>query len=571
MSEAAVKSPSRVRALAVAVIFVLTASVLFARAFDLQVFKHPFFAATAAREHLHTLALPAHRGMILDRRGQPLAISTPVAAVWANPRVVLGNHVSLAPVAKLLGLDPGEVARDLKAHADRQFLYLARGLPPAKAREALALGVRGVHIQRDFHRYYPAGPVAAQVVGFTNIDDQGQYGLESEYNRWLDGKPGAMRVITSANGLPVESDRVISRPRPGKDLTTSLDMRIQYLAYRTLKHAVEKQHAASGSIVVLNVKTGGVLAMSSQPDYNPNVRSDLEASRYRNRAVTDLFEPGSSFKPFIIAAALDSGKWTPESTVATGNGTFTIGGYTVHDDEKLGTITVTELLEKSSNVGAAKVALSLPPGYLYRILSGFGFGAPAASGFPGATDGRMPFYGTWRPVEQAAISRGYGVSVTALELAEGYLAIADGGVARPATFIKREQPIAGRRVIPAHVAAELRYMLTTVVSPEGTGTLAAIPNYRVAGKTGTAHLYRNGSYSRYRYNSVFAGMAPAADPKLVCVVVLRAASDGQYFGGQVAAPVFRKVMSGALRLRDIAPDRVPIIAGTAKPAKGGAS
>lgn len=556
----------------VAVFFLLVAGALFARAVDLQVFKHTFFVSTAARQHLRTVKLPAHRGMILDRNGQPLAISTPLVAVWVNPSVIAGSHVSLAPVAKQLDLDPEVLARDVRAHAKGAFLYVKRALPPAKGRKVMALGIPGVHLKREYHRYYPAGAVAAQVIGFTNIDDQGQYGLELEYNQWLDGKDGAMQVVTSATGRPVESDRIIARPQPGKDLVTSLDMRIQFLAYRALKHAVDKQDASSGSIVVLDVRTGGVLAMTNQPGYNPNVRSELKASLYRNRAVTDLFEPGSSFKPFIVAAALTSGKWTPQSKVNTGNGTFTIGGYTVHDDYQLGVITVTELLEKSSNVGAAKVALSLPSDYLYRILSGFGFGQPDASGFPGAADGKMPFYGSWQPVEQAAISRGYGVSVTALELAEGYMAIADGGVARPATFLERDHAPPGVRVVPAQVASELRRMLTTVVTPEGTGTLAQIDNYTVAGKTGTAHLYIDGEYSPRLYNSVFVGMAPARDPRLVVAVVIRAASNGKYFGGQVAAPVFRQVMSASLRLLDIPPRRpVQALADADKTGNGGSS
>jgi cell division protein FtsI (penicillin-binding protein 3) len=555
----------------VAVIFLLAAGALFARALDLQVFQHGFFANTAQRQHLHTVKLPAHRGMILGRNGQPLAISTPLDAVWVNPRVIAGNHISLVPVARALGLNPAALDRKVAAHPTRQFMYVKRALPPAKAKKVLALGIDGVHLKDEYHRYYPAGPVAAHVIGFTNVDDQGQYGLEKEYNKWLNGQAGAMRVVTSATGRPVESERVLAEPQPGKNLTTSLDMRIQYLAYRALKRAVHKQAAASGSVVVLDARTGGVLAMTSQPDYNPNVRSDLKASLYRNRAVTDLFEPGSSFKPFIIAAALMSGKWTPMSKIDTGNGTFTIGGYTVHDDVRLGEINVTELLEKSSNVGAAKVALSLDSDYLYRVLTGFGFGRPATSGFPGAADGRMPFYGNWHPVEQAAISRGYGVSVTALGLAEGYMAIADGGVARPATFLKHDKPHSGVRVIPAKVAAELRRMLTTVVSEGGTGQRAQIANYQVAGKTGTAHLYMNGGYSKRLYNSVFVGMVPAGKPRLVVAVVLRAASNGQYFGGQVAAPVFREVMSSALRLLDIPPQPMQVLAEKGGTDKGGSA
>lgn len=565
------KVPSSVRILAVGAAFAVAAVVLVARAADLQILRHPFLAGQAARQQLRTIELPAHRGMILDRNGQPLAISTPVDAVWVNPRVVAGQGESLTPLAKALGLDPVRVARRIRRNAGRQFLYLARGLPPAKGRRILALGLDGVHTKREYRRYYPAGPVAAQVVGFTNVDDRGQYGLELEYDHWLDGKPGAMRVVTSARGRPVEDDEVIAEPQPGHDLVTSIDMRIQYLAYEALARAVASQDATSGSIVVLDAHTGEVLAMANQPSYNPNLRSDLKASLYRNRAVTDLFEPGSAFKPFIIAAALMSGRWQPDSTVATGNGTLTVGGYTIHDDTALGTITLTQLLQKSSNVGAAKVALSLPSDYLYRVLAGFGFGGPAAGGFPGATDGQMPFYGRWHPVEQAAISRGYGVSVTALELAQGYLAIADGGVAKPVSFLKGDDSASGVRVIPQPVAAELRRMLTTVVSDDGTGYLAQIPNYQVAGKTGTARLYKNGGYSDDLYNSVFAGMAPALNPRLVAVVMVRGASHGHYFGGLVAAPVFRQVMAGALRLLDVAPDSGTVLARVSPAGGGGAS
>ncbi len=554
------KLTARMRLLSVAAFFVLAAGALAARAFDLQVVRHPFLADQATQQHLRTIELPAHRGMILDRNGQPLAISTPVYAIWVNPRVVIGRNVDLAPVAKALHLDPAEVARRVRANAGRAFLYLARDVVPGKAKAIVAGHLPGVHDKREYRRYYPAGPVAAQVVGFTNIDDIGQTGLELEYNHWLEGKPGAMRVVTSANGRPVESDEVIRHPQPGHNLVTTLDMRIQYLAYESLARMVAKQGASSGSAIVLDAHTGGILAMVNRPSCNPNVRADLKPDLCRNRAVTDLFEPGSSFKPFIIAAALDSGKWTPDSTVKTGDGVWEIGGYVLHDDEPLGTITLTRLLQKSSNIGAAKVALSLPSDYLYRVLTGFGFGRPASSGFPGAAGSRMPYYGRWRPVEQAAISRGYGVSVTALQLAEGYLAIADNGIYRPAVFIKRKDRTAGVRVVPASVAKTLRNMLTTVVSNDGTGFRAQIPNYRVAGKTGTARLYEDGGYSHHLYNSVFAGMAPAADPKLVVVVYLRAASHGEIFASQVAAPVFKRIMSASLRLMDIAPDTGTVLA-----------
>lgn len=562
---------SRRRVIAVGAIFALAAGLLLTRAVDLQVLKRSFLSDRAARQQLRTIELPAHRGMILDRRGQPLAISTPVDAIWINPKIVKASGESLTPLARALDMNAVGLERNVATHANRSFLYLARGLPPAAATRILALGLTGVHDKREYRRYYPAGPVAAQLVGFTNIDDRGQYGLELEYEHWLQGRPGSMRVVTSADGKPIEDDEVVSEPHPGHDLVTSIDMRIQYLAYEALSQAVASQQAVSGSVVVVDAKTGGVLAVANQPSYNPNVRSDLKASLYRNRAITDLFEPGSAFKPFVIAAALASGRWTPESTVDTGNGTWTVGGYTIHDDVSLGTIDLTTLLEKSSNVGAAKVALSLPSDYLYRILSGFGFGRAAGGGFPGAAQGRLAYYGEWHPVEQAAISRGYGVSVTALELAQAYLALADNGVFRPVSFVKNSPEPNGVRVVPPRIAAEVREMLTTVVSDQGTGYRAQIPNYRVAGKTGTARLYHDGAYQDDRYNSVFVGMAPAADPKLVAVVVIRGASQGRYFGGQIAAPVFKQVMSGALRLLDIAPDAGTVLAAADKSDRGGSA
>ncbi len=558
------------RAVVAGVLFSLIALMLVLRAVDLQVIKQSFFAGRAAHQQLRTIRLPAHRGMILDRRGQPIAISTPVDSVWANPRVILGQKVNLAPLARMLGEAPERLAQRVKGFPKREFLYIARGLPPARAQSILGLELPGVHVQREYRRYYPAGPVAASVVGFTNIDDRGQYGLELEYNHWLEGKPGAMRVVTSATGTPVEDDELIAAPRPGRNLVTSLDMRIQYLAHQALAGKVAALGASWGAAIVIDVKTGGILAMANVPSYNPNVRSDLKASLYRNRAVADLFEPGSVFKPFVIAAALATGRWRPESWVNTGDGTLDIGGYRIRDDRALGRISLTTLLEKSSNVGAAKVALSLNPEYLYRVLSGFGFGSLAAGGFPGTVPGRLEFYGRWVPAQQAAISRGYGVSVTALELAQGYLAIADGGIFRPVGFLKRKRSDSGVRVISSRVAAELRRMLTTVVSDRGTGFLAEVPNYRVAGKTGTARLYsvRLGGYVPGRYTSVFAGMAPARHPRLVVVVVIQDASHQVSFGGRnliafgglAAAPVFQQIMAGTLRLLNIAPDPGTVLA-----------
>lgn len=552
-------------------LFSIFAITLIVRAVELQIYRRPFLDGRAADQQLRTISMPAHRGMILDRRGQPIAISTPVDSIWVDPKMVIGNDVNLRPLSQKLGVRYRTLRSELEQDAQGQFLYVARNLPPSDARAILKLRLAGVHASRAYRRYYPSGPVAAPIVGFTNINDRGQYGLELEYNRWLRGSAGAMRVVTSAHGVPVESSELIRAPHPGHNLVTSLDMRIQYLAYAALLHEVRKLGASWGAAVVLDVRTGGILAMASVPSYNPNVMSDRVARLYKNRAVANLFEPGSTFKPFVIAAALATGKWNPHSMINTGNGTLDIGGYLIQDDQELGRITLTTLLEKSSNVGAAKVALSLNSQYLYRVLTGFGFGTLAGGGFPGAQAGRLEFYGHWVPSHQAAISRGYGVSVTALGLARGFMAIADGGIFRPVSFLKRKYPEPGVRVVSRRVAAQLRQMLTTVVSGEGTGFLAEVPNYEVAGKTGTSRLYsaRVGGYIPGRYNSVFAGMAPARHPRLVVAVVIQNADhrikfDGHKllaFGGLAAAPVFQKIMSASLRLLDIAPDESSVLAG----------
>lgn len=549
------------RSATVMLFFGATALVLVGRSIYLQVLDKQFLLDQGAERHLRVEQISAHRGMILDRNGVPLAVSTPVDSIWVNPQELAPASGRVPELAKALEIDPADIRTLLQANAGKEFVYLERGLDPYAAQQVLALGIPGVYTQREYRRYYPAGEVTAQVLGFTNVDDVGQEGLELAYNDWLKGVPGAERVIVDRYGKSVQDVENLRSPRPGQDLVTSLDLRIQYLAYRALKQAVQAQGAKSGSIVVMDARTGEVLAMANQPSFNPNNRDDYRGDLYRNRAVTDMFEPGSSMKPFTMVAALLSGKYVPGSVVDTSPGTYKIAGYTIHDEEDFGRINLTTIIEKSSNVGASKIALSLDPQLMWQTLSAFGFGRSTGSGFPGESGGSLPDYRIWNPARQATISYGYGIAITALQLADAYNALADDGVRCPPTFAKLDYQPQGQPVIPASVAQTLRGMLETVVSDEGTGKLADVTGYHVAGKTGTAHVAENGGYSDKNYISVFAGMAPATHPELVSVVVINEPSHGSYYGGKVSAPVFAEVMSGALRFLDVAPDDLNSLSG----------
>lgn len=544
------------RSALVLAVFLLLATALLGRAVYLQMFDEQFLQAQGKERHLRVVQIPAHRGMILDRNGQPLAVSTPVDSIWMDPQELAGAETRVPQLAHALGMPSADLRTLLRQNRDKEFVYLQRGLDPYAAKRVTALDIPGVYSQREYRRYYPAGEVASQVLGFTNVDDVGQEGLELAYNDWLQGTPGAERVIVDRYGHWVQDVESLRAPRPGKDLVSSLDLRVQYLAYRALKQAVQQQGARSGSIIVMDAKTGEVLAMANQPSFNPNNRADYAPASYRNRAVTDQFEPGSSMKPFSILAALLSGRYTPNTVVNTAPGFYKVSGYTIRDDSDYGAIDLTTVLEKSSNVGASKIALTLPSQLLWNTLSAFGFGQLSGSGFPGEVPGSLPPYRSWSQARQATISYGYGVAVTALQLADAYDIIADNGVRIPSSFVRVDAPPRGQQVIPAPVMATLRRMLETVVSNEGTGRLADVAGYRVAGKTGTAHIAQHGGYSDTDYISVFCGMAPASDPRLVTVVVIREPSRGEYYAGTVAAPVFARVMSGALRLLDIAPDNL---------------
>jgi cell division protein FtsI (penicillin-binding protein 3) len=421
----------------------------------------------------------------------------------------------------------------------------------------MSLKLPGINVQREYRRYYPASEVTGHLVGFTNIDDAGQEGLELAMNYWLEGEPGAKRVLKDRLGRSIENVESIRPPRHGKDLRTSIDLRLQYVAYRTLKAAVKTHNARSGSVVILDVKTGEVLAMVNQPTYNPNDRSQLVAARYRNRAITDIFEPGSSIKPLIVAAALESGQYRPSSVVDTAPGFVTVGAKKIEDSRNLGRISLTTILARSSNVGVTKLAMSLQPDQLWATMAQFGLGEVTSSGFPGESAGMLTHYSNWRPISQATIAYGYGISVTPLQLAQAYGAIGNNGVMQPISLFAVDDSVEGQRIVSDDTAMAVQRMLEEVVRPGGTGTKASVDGYRIAGKTGTAWKFATGGYSEDKYISIFAGLAPASDARLATVVVIDEPSGELYYGSDVAAPVFADVMSESLRLLAVAPDAMP--------------
>jgi len=534
----------------------LATVVLMWRVVDLHVFNREFLQNQGDARALRVVEVPAHRGMITDRHGEPLAISTPVESVWANPKELAAAREQWKALARVLELDPRWLEQTLAKRQEREFVYLRRHITPELAQKVMALEIPGVALQREYRRYYPAGEVFAHVVGFTNVDDAGQEGIELLHNAWLKGIPGAKRVIRDRLGRIVENVESISEPRPGQDLRLALDRRVQYLAYRELKAAVQRSQARAGSAVVLDVTTGEVLAMVNQPAYNPNNRSDLNSERLRNRTVTDVFEPGSTVKPFTVVAALESGKFRPDTPIDTGGGFLRVNSrLTVRDVHNYGRIDVSRVIQKSSNVGAATMALAIKPQQLWDVFHRLGLGSMTSSAFPGEASGLLTDYVRWRETERATLSYGYGLSVTALQLAQAYAALAADGRMHAATLL----PVSGgmpdeRQVMQPHIAQQVRAMLELAVGKDGTGSRAAVPGYRVGGKTGTARKVTSGGYSDKHYMALFAGFAPAATPRLAMVVVIDEPQGTDYYGGQVAAPVFGRVMSGALRLLDVAPD-----------------
>jgi cell division protein FtsI (penicillin-binding protein 3) len=541
-------------------VVLLGAAGLVARAFELQLLDHGFLAKQGDDRSMRVVKIEAHRGSITDRNGEPLAVSTPVDSVWVNPQELNDNIDQLPRLAKALKEDQQWLARRITSNLDREFLYLVRHMPPDQAAHIKALGIPGVYLMREYRRYYPAGEVAGHVLGFTTVDDKGQEGLELDFDQLMNGEDGAKRVIQDMYGHYVENVESISAPRPGRDLVTSIDLRIQYLAYRELKAAMQEYRAHAGTVIVLDVDTGEVLAMVNQPSFNPNDRDQLKPDLYRNRAATDIFEPGSSVKPFIMAAALASGQYRPDSVVDTSPGFFKVGNTVEEDEHNLGVIDMATILAKSSNVGIAKVALSLKPEQIWSTLSALGLGQVTGGGYPGESAGTLSNYSHWRPVGIATLSHGYGLSVTPLQLAHAYATIGAGGVKRPISFERVSGPVPGEEVLDPKVAHELVQLMEQVVEKGGTATRASLIGYRVSGKTGTAFKSIAGGYSTDRIMAIFAGLVPASHPKLATVVVIDEPSRDMHEvstlaqGGSVAAPVFASVMSGALRLMDVPPD-----------------
>jgi cell division protein FtsI (penicillin-binding protein 3) len=545
-----IKLPQWRRRLLLALVL-LCFGVLIGRAVLLQGVRHSFYQKEGDARTTREMKLYAHRGRIVDRNGEPLAISSPVESILANPADAQVNKVQVAQLAKLLEMKESEISTKL-AKQNRDFVYLKRRISPELANHIMALHIPGVNMQREYKRFYPAGEVAAHLVGYTGSDEKGLEGFELQYQNWLSGKSGSRHVIKDRQGHIVDDLEAVKLPQDGRDLVVSIDRKVQYLAYRELAKAVEENNAKAGAAVVLNAKTGEILAMANYPAYNPNNPSK-DVTKSRNRAIVDQFEPGSTMKPMTISAALETGKYTPETKIETAGGTYKIGPATVHDSHPNGLLSVAQVIQKSSNVGSAKIALSLEPKYMWGVFNQLGFGTITHVNFPGEAAGKLRNYKTWRPIEQATISFGNGISVTLLQLARAYTVFANDGELRPVTLLKSKDIAVGQQVFSKATALSVRDMLETVVQAGGTAPKAQVMGYRVAGKTGTAHKPGIGGYQD-KYIASFVGMAPASNPKLIVAVMIDEPSNGQYYGGIVAAPVFSAVMGATLRMMGVPQD-----------------
>lgn len=528
---------------------------LLARAIYLQGINNDFLQQKGDARYGRIVDIHAHRGMITDRHGEPLAVSTPVESVWASPADVEVSTKQIIQLAQIVGISPEE-AKDRLTNTSREFVYLKRQLPPEQAAKIVKLGIPGVSLQREYRRYYPGGEVTAQLIGFTNVDDNGQEGIELALQAQLGGKAGSQQVIKDRRGFIVEDVASLRAPKAGSDIALSIDSKIQSLAFREIKQAVERHKAKAGSIVVLDARTGEVLALANWPSYNPNNRDKPSVAILRNRTVTDLFEPGSTMKPFTIAAALETGKIKPGTVIDTAGGVFTVNGRKIHDTHPEHALTVAQIIQKSSNVGTAKIALGMAPETFWHSLNESGFGSLTGSEFPGEAAGKLRDYKKWRPIEQATMSYGNGISVNLLQLARAYTVFANGGELKPITLLKQETPVVGVKVYSEATAQAVRDMMELVVKPGGTAPLAQITGYRVAGKTGTAHKLENGKYVD-RYVASFVGMAPASDPRLIVAVMINEPGGRDYYGGLVAAPVFSNVMGASLRTLSV-PNDAPL-------------
>lgn len=538
----------------------LLAALLLWRTLSLQVLDvdrgYRFLQSQGDARTIRSEQIPAHRGMITDRNGEPLAVSTPVVSIFANPQKLQKAEPRWTELAKALGMRRSELAARLERYSNSQFMYLRRHLSPAAAEKILALKVPGVSLRHEYRRFYPAGEVAAHILGFTDIDDRGQEGLELAYDDWLAGQPGSKTVLRDLYGNTIRDIDPGEPASPGRDLRLSIDLRLQYLAYRELKAALKRTGAKAGSVVVLDGENGEVLALVNQPSYNPNNRRLLSMSALRNRAILDMFEPGSTMKPMTMVAALESGRFTPHSQINTHPGSIRVGPKLLRDHRDYGVLDMAGILKKSSQVGTTKIALELGEQDVWQVFQRFGLGRSTGSGFPGESGGVLVNHQNWRPIERATLAFGYGMTVTNLQLAQAYSVFANDGVLKPVSLLAGQQSAPPRRVVAEDISRQVVAMLETVTEPGGTATRARVDAYRVAGKTGTSHKAVAGGYADDRYVSVFAGLAPVSKPRVVAVVAIDE-PQGDYYGGLVAAPVFSQVVADALRLLDVRPDALP--------------
>ena len=521
------------------------------RAFWLQALSNEFLQKQGAVRYERTLEIPANRGRIVDRTGNVLASSLPAKAVWADPDDVVASPAQRAQLARLLGMDARELERRLSG--EKSYVYLRRQVEADVATKVAELKVPGVHLRDERKRHYPEGETVAHVVGFTSVEDAGQEGFELSQQQRLAGRPGSRRVIKDNLGRVIEQVGSGREPQDGEDLALSIDTRIQFLAFNALRDAVREHRAKAGAAIVLDVKSGEVLALANWPTYNPNSRQQLTGAQLRNRVITDTFEPGSTMKPFSIAMALDSGRVKPTSPIDTAPGRLTIGSATIGDAHRYGVLTVEQVLQKSSNVGTVKMALQLPPQRMWEGFTSLGFGQPPHIGFPGAVAGRVRPYRTWKPIELATMSYGYGISVSLIQIARAYSVFARDGELIPLTLLRSDSPAVGVPVFRPETAQAVRRMLEMAAGPQGTAPLAQIPGYRVGGKTGTAHKQEHGVYQN-RYIASFVGFAPVSAPRIVVAVMVDEPSAGKHYGGQLAAPVFARITGETLRALRVAPD-----------------
>ena len=534
---------------------VLLAVLLVARLADHQVWmNHAFLERQGEARMVRTENIQAHRGMITDRNGEPLAVSTPVITLWANPKILGQDADSWHAVSRVMGWSEQELREKMAQYSGKEFMYLRRHLSPAEAEEVLAKKIDGIYGRREYKRFYPAGEVVAHVVGFTNIDDVGQEGIELGFNQALTGVAGKRRIVKDLKGRIVKDLGLQQPEQHGIDLALSIDLRLQYFAHTILKKIVTDFNAQGGSAVVIDVKTGEILAMVNSPSFNPNNRAGVKPQQMRNRSLVDVFEPGSTMKPLTMSAALESGKWRPEMIIDTNPGYITIQGKVLKDHNNYGVIDLTKVIAKSSQVGTVKIAMSMEPNAVRNMFHRFGLGQATGTGFPGESVGVLPSYQRWRDLDRATLAFGHGVSVTTLQLAQAYSVFANHGIRRPVSLLRQDGIKSGEQAVPEAVVQQVIPMIEAVTQPGGTGTRARVPGFRVAGKTGTVRKLGPGGYSKDRYVAMFAGIAPVSDPRYAMAVMIDEPASGKYYGGEVAAPVFGQLMQGVLQLMGVIPD-----------------